>query len=95
MKLMFKDIQGQLGRIEGAVDRTEKHAIHTNGRVSKLEKWQYAIMSCISLFSAIILPLLIYSYFSSQKNLKYEILNGKDLTMTIENIIDKNYSANK
>ncbi len=90
---LFKEVDGKLSEIKETGERVEVHVMKTNGRVTKLEKWQMGMVMCGTLFFTIILPLFIYAYKSDQENIKLKILDRNDLSNIVENIINEKYNV--
>ncbi len=68
-----------------ALPRIETQVLKTNGRVTKLERWQYTIIGGLTIISAVVLPMFFYQM--SQYNDKVE--NLEKIFSEYEIIVEK------
>lgn len=60
--------------INEKLDNLMKEAKRTNGRVSRLEAWRFALGLCITLIGLVVLPLIVYSFNVSVDNVQTQVL---------------------
>lgn len=70
---------------DDTLPRIETQVIRTNGRVTRLERWQYTIIGGLTIISAVVLPMFFYQI--SQYDQKVE--NLENVFSEYEIIVEK------